>query len=98
MYLCVCVCVSVTRWYCIKTAARIYGADFWHIGASLDLSCSVLRILGISYNNSTFVWNFVSNSDLQKFGRSMCTVAECDKQATVVVLLSTTLGDVVNCC
>jgi len=44
---------------------------------------------GISKNKGTFRRNFVPNSGLRKFGHGMSTVAECDKQATVVDQLIT---------
>jgi len=73
------VCLSVKRHYYVKTAAQI-ELQFFCVRVFLDLRYTVLcGNQDISQNKKgTFLWNFVTNSGLGKFGHDTFTVAECD--------------------
>jgi len=73
----VCLCVSVTRRYCIETAARIQ-LIFFYTGFSRSVLCCVLWKLGYLQNKGTSPWNYVPNSGRRKFRHGTPTVSECD--------------------
>jgi len=73
----------------------MYRADFG-IWSYLHISLKKFK-LGYHQNNNTSFWKFVPNNGVRKFGHGRPTVIKCDKQATVVKLLLTTLnGDSVH--
>jgi len=76
---CPSVCPSVTRRYCIETAAVI-ELIFLHTGF-LDLCYDVFREIGVpAKNNGTFLipLELCPNSGLRKFRHGTPTVGECD--------------------
>ena len=73
---CVCVCPSVTSRCPIETAQRIELV--FGLGASLDLSYTVLGgNSGISKNSGTSLWNVAPNSGLRKFRDDRSIIEIC---------------------
>jgi len=67
-----CLCLSLVGGCSVETADQI-GLVF-SMGASFDLSYTLLRKFSIFKNKGTSLWNFAPNSGLRKFRHSISIV------------------------
>jgi len=85
---CVSVCLSITRRYCIETAAQI------ELVFGIQSTYLTLHFRKLRHLQSISIWNCCPTLWTRTFGgHGTSAVAECDQQATVVILPLTTLGD-----
>jgi len=86
-----CVCVSVTRQYRIKTAARVELFFAYRFFSNYAIRC-ISRRLEYIQDKGYFPPNFVPNSGLWKFRHGTPTISECDITATADGLVLTAPG------
>ena len=83
---------SVTSESCIEKTAAIWIDLVFGVQANIHLSYTIFwGNCGDSKYKYIFLWNIIPNFELGKLGYSVFDIAECDKQAIVIGLLSTSL-------